>query len=270
MTSFSRTWNSAYQALPTNAEQAKLGASRIRELKTDVAERMVVDHRWAGDQYDGQHLQVTMQALTADPTAPAGNAVGIIYCKLQGTVVELYFRDSNGGVTPITSALSGIVSVLPGTILPFGNAAVNTIANKGDAYVYCNGQQISRTDFSALFFAIGVIWGVGDGVSTFTVPDLRGRGLIGSGQSGSLSNRVAGQTGGAETHVLSISEIPGHQHQVLANTSSNTPGGDYSVVSPGSHNGSILTQSAGGDANGAAVAHQIMNPFGVINWMIKT
>lgn len=273
MTSFTRTWNSSYEALPTDTEDAKLGAARIRQVKVDVRERFAVDHRIAGDQYDGQHSQVTMQALPSDPTLPAGASAGVLYCKQQSGLVELYFKDSNGNVFPITSAISGIITILPGTILPLGNSQAFMIAaaNKGDSYAYCNGQALSRTDFPALFFAIGVIWGGGDGTTTFNVPDLRGRTLLGTGAGVGLTNRNTGSTGGEETHILTIQESPGHQHTVYSNNSSSTPGSVFGAVQSSGNNSSFLTESAGGDPlTGVAHAHNNMPPFAAINWVIKT
>lgn len=267
MTSFTRTWDSNYEGLPQNSESAKKGASRIREVRTDIAERMQVDHRWAGDQYDGQHLQVTMQALDADPTFPDGNKVGILYCKLQNNGgVELYYKDSNGNVTPITSSLSGVISVMTGTIIAVGNTTsiAEVAARKGDSYIFCDGQAVSRTDFSALFGAIGTIWGSGDGINTFNVPDLRGRALIGGGQGSGLTNRIAGQTMGEETHVLTIPELPAHTHQAALSGPAN-PG---PVVA---FQGATTSDTVGAVANtGSNQPHNNMQPSAVINWMIKT
>ncbi len=67
-------------------------------------------------------------------------------------------------------------------------------------YLECNGQAVSRTQYPELFFAIGILYGPGDGTSTFNLPDLRGefiRGadngkgtdpgrVIGANQSGTL------------------------------------------------------------------------------------
>lgn len=275
MTSFTRTWDSNYVGLPPDSEKARDGAKRIRELKTDIAERFSVDHRLAGDEADGQHLQVTMQALTNDPSLPAGASAGILYCKVQGSLVELYFKDSAGNITPITSALSGFVTVLPGTVLPFANGAagVNGVAAKGDSYILCNGQAVSRTDFAGLFFAIGVIWGGGDGVNTFNVPDLRGRTLMGSGQGTYpfASAWTSGTLTGEEKHSLLINEIPGHQHTIYSNNSSNAAGSVFAAVQAAVQNSSFLSEMAGGDAVGGVVhAHNNIQPSAVINWQIKT
>jgi len=79
-------------------------------------------------------------------------------------------------------------------------------------------------------------WGLCDG-STYggvVSPDLRGRFVLSSGQGSGLTNRTLGQTGGAETHTLSVSEMPVHTHAITATTTSD-----------GSHTHSV-TETANG------------------------
>lgn len=66
-----------------------------------------------------------------------------------------------------------------GTISPFGGSAIPS------GYLLCNGQAVSRTTYAALFTAIGVAFGSGDGSTTFNVPDLRETVPVGSGTRGS-------------------------------------------------------------------------------------
>ena len=74
----------------------------------------------------------------------------------------------------------------------------------------CYGQAISRTTYSALFTAISTTYGVGNGTTTFTLPDMRGRTVAGQDDMGGtapvgLGQRLDGDTlgaaGGTEAHV---------------------------------------------------------------------
>ncbi len=65
-----------------------------------------------------------------------------------------------------------------GMIIPFGG----TTAPSG--WLACDGSVVSRTTYAPLFAAIGTTWGVGDGSTTFAVPDLRGAFLRGTGLHG--------------------------------------------------------------------------------------
>jgi hypothetical protein len=66
-------------------------------------------------------------------------------------------------------------------------------------YLFCNAQAVSRSTYSALFSAVSTTYGVGDGSSTFNLPDLQVRTAIGSGSVSGLSSRSLGATGGFET-----------------------------------------------------------------------
>ena len=93
-------------------------------------------------------------------------------------------------------------------------------------YLLAYGQAISRTTYADLFDVIGTTYGVGDGSTTFNLPDLRGRVVAGqddmggtsadrlTDQSGGLDGDVLGDTGGAETHALAEAELAQHLHSV--------------------------------------------------------
>lgn len=269
MTTFTRAWTDAYIAIPDDNEDALHGASRIREVKNDIRERMLVDHEWAGDENDGKHRTLHMRPLVADPTTLPAH--GQLYVKMQGANIELYYKDDKGNVFPITSAGGGIANIiLPGTILAFGNA----VDADGTSYIQCDGRAISRTAFGGLFFAIGAVWGPGDGVTTFNVPDLRGRAPIGRGLGTYVgaTNRIAGQSVGKEKVILDIQEVPGHVHYLGTNQASNVAGASPGVLIQGASGASnTVTQSAGGDpGTGVAHEHENMQPSAVINWWIKT
>ena len=136
----------------------------------------------------------------------------------------LVIAQSGGGSNPLTPV--GMVNAYAGGSAP-------------DGWLFCNGQPVSRSAYPDLFAAIGTTYGAGDGVNTFNLPDLRGRTVLGAGAGSGLTNRPLGQSGGAETHTLSVAQMPSHNHGGGVHNHSASSG------SAGSHNHSASTGNAG-------------------------
>ena len=83
----------------------------------------------------------------------------------------------------------------------------------------CNGALVPIVENEALFNLIGTIYG-GDGQTTFALPNITGRTMVHQGQGPALTNRVIGESGGAETVTLTTLQMPVHNHPVAANTGS--------------------------------------------------
>jgi microcystin-dependent protein len=93
------------------------------------------------------------------------------------------------------------------TALPVGTLVAYAGSGVPAGWLACDGSAVSRTTYSKLFAAIGTTYGVGDGSTTFNLPDLRDRAVFGEG-----SVRSKGDTGGAATHTLTTGEMPTHTH----------------------------------------------------------
>ena len=92
-----------------------------------------------------------------------------------------------------------------------------------NGWLKCDGRSLNRVTYAKLFAVIGTAFGNDDSV-TFKLPDCRGRvlGTIGSGSG--LTSRVLGSYVGEETHTMTISEMPSHNHGIT------DPGHHHSYV----------------------------------------
>ncbi|MDU9414093.1 phage tail protein [Pseudomonas sp. zfem005] len=88
-----------------------------------------------------------------------------------------------------------------------------TYAPRG--WAYCLGQQMSIAQNSALFALLGTVYG-GNGVSTFGLPDLRGRSPVGTGTGPGLSAIDLGELSGVENVTLLSTNMPMHNHPATA------------------------------------------------------
>lgn len=129
------------------------------------------------------------------------------------------------GVDTLTNS-SGGAFVPTGVIQMYGGSSAPT------GWLLCDGTAVSRTTYASLFTAIGTNFGVGNGSTTFNLPDLRGRSPIGAGTGSGLTARTLGTNYGAETHTLSTSELPSHTH---SNTVSGGSTGAMSANASHSH-----------------------------------
>lgn len=96
------------------------------------------------------------------------------------------------------------------------------------SWAFCQGQILAIRSNTALFSILGTVYG-GNGTTTFGLPDLRGRAVVGAGQGTNLSNYIPGQTSGTETQTMTIENMPSHSHQL---TTTITPAAATSVNSP--------------------------------------
>lgn len=192
-----------------------------------------------------------------------------VYIQPEGITEDrvLIIPDTSGSLVP------------PGSLLMFAGGAAP------EGYLLCDGSAVSRTTYNVLFSAIGTTWGVGDGTTTFNLPDLRGRGPLGAGTGAGLSARTLGASGGAETVTLTSAEMPSHTHTHNANGGAGS-GADPSTglaYANGANTASAGLDSSNGEPNlytnpialsinstGGGGAHANMQPFAVVNFIVKT
>lgn len=176
---------------------------------------------------------------------------------------------TNGYITAGQSDNAAFAGSPVGAVSPYAGTSAPT------GWLLCYGQAVSRTTYAALFAVVSTTYGVGDGSTTFNVPDLRGRVVAGqddmggssadrlTNQTNGIDGDTLGATGGAETHTLTTAQIPSHTHDisvatntaVITQTAGATPG----------NTGTTSTAAAGGGG-----AHNNVQPTLILNYIIKT
>jgi microcystin-dependent protein len=110
-------------------------------------------------------------------------------------------------------------------------------------------------------------FGNGNGSTTFNLPNLCGRVPVGAGVASGLTSRLAGQSFGEETHVLSVGELPSHTHPFGYNLGAGSSGGSNPRFA--NFDGPPPTLSAT-QATGSGSAHNNIQPSLVLYHMIRT
>lgn len=123
-------------------------------------------------------------------------------------------------------------------------------------------------------------YGLGNGSTTFNVPDLRGRVVIGNDAMAATTNNPAGRTnlsytggvygrlgaaGGEEGHVLTVAELAAHTHNMPTTALTLTGGGNNTPNNTDNADPDVVTKSTGGDS-----PHNNIPPGQMINYIIKT
>ena len=137
-------------------------------------------------------------------------------------------------------------------------------------WAFCDGQILPINQNQSLYSLLGTTYG-GDGRTSFALPDLRGRVPIHVGEGHNL-----GQKSGEETHTLAANEMPNHDHQAIASSSTannadptdrylanSAPNEVYAAAS------SLVAMRTGTVANvGGGQAHENMQPYLAVNFCI--
>ena|ERR1700682_3498548 len=142
----------------------------------------------------------------------------------------------------------------------------------------CNGQLMSISQNTALFSLLGTFYG-GDGKSNFALPNLEDSTPMFWGQGAGLSLYSLGQSSGTPQVTLLTSEMPQHNHNLMADTvdigDTRTPGPTASLVStsPGnlynpSVNGVAMMNPQALSVAGGSLPHNNMMPFLAVTFII--
>ena len=186
---------------------------------------------------------------------------------VEETLVAIYLALNSGNLDDVNVSLSNLYANPAGTIQLYGAATAPT------GWMICDGTAISRSTYSKLYNIIGTSYGVGDGTTTFNLPNLKGKVPVGRNSADGDFDTL-GETGGAKTVA--------HTHTTADHTHSGTTGsttaeqkylddGSAWVGNTANHTHPFTTggASAGNTTSGASDANNLQ-PYQVFNYIIKT
>lgn len=210
---------------------------------------------------NGATVVLNVDGLGAKPLRPSPDVELVAGVLIEGTPYTALYNNSDAVWYLQNSFVNPYVVPIGACIDFFGTTAPNS------SFVLPYGQAISRTTYSVLFAMFSTTYGVGDGSTTFNVPDLRGRVTAGKDDMGGTSaNRLTdaddglngdtlGDTGGGETQTLATANLP-----------SQTPSGTVSITAI-NHATRFYNSSFGGnDINTLShgnTAGTLTNPDGI-------
>ena len=157
-----------------------------------------------------------------------------------------------------------------GTIVPYAGASEPT------HWHFCNGGLLVRTTTPKLFTAIGTVYGAGDGSTTYAKPDLRGRTIImldgaanriTSASTNGVNADTLGGIGGAETHTLVVSQVPGLTF-VVSDQAGGATSADLRVTNRGPITDSNPANVRTITTSGGGSAHSNTQPWMALNYII--
>jgi microcystin-dependent protein len=216
----------------------------------------------------------TVAGAVYQPSAPVSPQNGDIWIDSDATASVINTNDflTKNDFELFTSPI-GSVTTFAGTASPSNKWAI------------CDGTAVSRTTYATLFSVIGTTYGVGNGSTTFNLPNLKGRTIVGVDASQTEFDAL-GETGGAKSVTLTSAQSglpahshgitdPGHAHYLnwLNNVNVANFAGAYGSVgsnAPGTtfHSTTGISINNNTAAN-AAEAHTNLQPYIALNYLIR-
>jgi microcystin-dependent protein len=194
--------------------------------------------------------------------------------EINNTITEI-----QGDITDIQNDITTVTNNI-GEAMPLGSILqYSSTTPPNSKWLMCEGQTISRTTYADLFAIVGTTYGVGDGSSTFNLPDIRGKFLAGYNSGGATEYQTLGQGSGTNSVTLtgaqsglrdhshtastsvSVSNAGAHIHQIGSSADSGS-GALYRNGDNGSVTSNQNATESGGDHTHSATASTTINNSG--------
>ena len=185
----------------------------------------------SGDAVSASPLQTNFEAIASFVNASLVHKDGSV--PMSG---ELQLVDGNNAasVTQVATAVAAAV--------PTGWIAQYAGPTAPSGYLLCDGTAVSRTTYATLFALVGTTFGIGNGTTTFNLPNLKGRVPIGLDAAEAAYNTM-GETGGVRDAVVVT-----HDHSTDIDHNHGAVSVSLAQITAGGKNWHIPLQSTGGDA----------------------
>lgn len=176
-----------------------------------------------------------------------------------------------------TATVAAVDTTTTSFTMPSGSVIDYGGATAPSGWLLCDGSAYSRVLYPTLFAAIGILYGAGDGSTTFLVPDCRGRVVAGKDDMGGtqanrldtagsgVDGKTLGGNGGSENVAITVAQMPSHTHNIQNN---NTAVGGLNILRVDA--GAASTGISVTEAVGSGFAHNNVQPTIVMNKIIKT
>jgi len=184
---------------------------------------------------------------------------------------RLVIGDGTGGADIIPTGAEVEQMILDAFAATLADARRGTIAAYAGSKaptgtLLCDGAAVSRTTYAALFAIIGTMYGTGDGSTTFNLPNLKGRVVVGR-DAYQAEFDTLGETGGAKTHTLTESQIPSHAHNIKSASGANEGTINTNQLAIG-REGTIYANKNPIETAGGGQSHNNLQPYTVVNYII--
>jgi microcystin-dependent protein len=199
----------------------------------------------------------------------------------RNTLLDDLQRRANGLDNTLASLerRESILQAIPiGTILPYGGIVDRSIREElyQKGWLVADGRQLAQRDFPALWEAIQHHFNRNAPDGQFTIPDLRGRTLLGSGKAADLSSRRLGDLIGQESYMLNKEQLPGHTHPPMnpdvpfVQWKDAATSGDKGQVAAFQFAGihTSLFSATGPNREGAPEPYSVMQPSLAVNFLV--